>query len=76
MPLFKEPGFDPKREADHAQARVLGQGRRYNVSFAPYLIPILGALIAIGVALHAISRPSVADHLRETTPRTLEVELE
>jgi hypothetical protein len=76
MPLFKEPGFDPKREADHARARISGQGSRHNVSFAPYLIPILGAILAIGVAIHALSRPSVVDHLRQTTPRTLEIDLE
>lgn len=76
MPLFKEPPFDPKREADHAHARINGIGSRHNVSPSPYLLPIAGAIIAIGVAVYALSRPSVADRLQQTHPRELEVELD
>lgn len=76
MPLFKEPPFDPKREADHAHARINGIGSRHNVSPSPYLLPIAGAIIAIGVAVYALSRPSVADRLHQTHPRELEVELD
>jgi hypothetical protein len=76
MPLFKEPPHDPKREADHAHARINGFGSRHNVSPSPYLIPIAGAIVAIGVALYALSRPSVAERLQQTPARELEVELE
>jgi hypothetical protein len=78
MPLFKEPPFDPKREADHATVRLQGHGTRYNVTPSPYLVPLVGAIIAIAVAAYGLSRPSVSERLRKTPPppHTLEVELE
>lgn len=78
MPLFKEPRFDPKQLADHAEARVSGHGERYNVNVGGFIVPLLGALIAIVVAAYALTRPGVAQRLREKPPpaTTLEVELE
>jgi hypothetical protein len=78
MALFKEPPFDPKREADHANARLQGHGTRYNVTPSPYLVPLVGALIAIAVAAYGLSRPTVSERLQKATPppHTLEVELE
>lgn len=76
MPLFKEPEFDPERQADQARARVDGHGERHNVSPAAYAIPIAGAVIAILVAAYALTRPSVTERLQRRAPTMLEVELE
>jgi len=78
MPLFKEPDFDPKQLTDQAEARVSGHGERHNVSAAAFVVPLLGALVAIVVAAYALTRPSVAERLREKPrpPATLEVDLE
>jgi hypothetical protein len=78
MGLFKEPHFDRKQLADHAQARVSGHGERHNVSVAAFVVPLIGALLAILVAAYALTRPSVAERLEqpEAPPATLEVDLE
>jgi hypothetical protein len=78
MPLFKEPDFDPKRMADHAQARISGHGDRHNVMLTAFLVPLIGALVAIVVAAYALTRPGVAERLRQRPepPTTLEVDLE
>lgn len=78
MPLFKEPDFDPKQLADHAQARVSGHGERHNVAAGAFVVPLAGALLAVIVAAYALTRPGVAERLRERPKpdNTLEVELE
>lgn len=76
MPLFKEPDFDPERQADQARARIDGHGARHNVSPSAFTIPIAGALLAIVVAAYALTRPSVTERLQHRAPTVLEVELE
>lgn len=78
MALFKEHNVDPKQLLDHAEARVAGHGDRHNLSPLAYLIPLLGAVAAILIAAYALTRPGVAERLRQQAapPRTLEVELE
>lgn len=78
MALFKEPNFDPKRMADLAEARLRGHGERHNVAAASFVVPLVGAVLAILVAAYALTRPGVAERLRQRPqpPTTLEVELE
>jgi hypothetical protein len=77
MPLFKEPTFDAKADADRARARISGRLGRHNVQPSNYVIPIVGAILAIVFTIYALTRPSVKDHLdAPRAPRTLEVELE
>jgi hypothetical protein len=78
MALFKEPDFDPKQLADHAEARVSGHGERHNVAAAAFVVPLLGALLAVLVAAYALTRPGVAERLRQPAEvdHTFEVELE
>lgn len=78
MPLFKEPDYDPKQLADHARARLSGHGERHNVTASAFVVPLVGALLAILVAAYALTRPGVAERLRHSTeaPTILEVDLE
>lgn len=77
MPLFKEPNFDPRRQADQARARIDGHGSRHNVSPSAFVVPIVGAVLALLVAAYALTRTSLADRLRnDASPKVLEVELE
>lgn len=68
MPLFKEPAFDEGAERNRALARLKASRGRYNVSLAPYVIPLVGAVLAMLFAYYGLTRPSPADRLRETQP--------
>lgn len=51
---------EPDAELHRAQLRLEASRGQYNISWAPYLVPLLGAVLAIVFAAYALTRPSPA----------------